>query len=248
MTHLVGNYPNPKGFQESLQAMFEYDENGVDYLEIQLPFKNPLVDGALIYQANLQAISYHIDYNNLLNSINKPQGCRTKLILMSYLTPVQVIGFEKLCIALAKKDFYGFIIPDLIFGSPEQKTLSLLCNKYNLVLIPVISPVTNNERLEVISSELKLGQVIYAMARFGKTGEETELLKIQNYIDRLKLQLKDFEIAVGFGIKEPEQVKYLNQQNLIAIIGTEIVKQINNASFNNNSTKNSITQYLQTLN
>ena len=86
------------------------------------------------------------------------------------------------------------------------------------------------------------------MARNGKTGQKTQLSDNQHYFDRLKVALKGFEIAIGFGIRDQAQVKYLNNQNLTAVIGSQIVKLINLATTNNNSVKVAITEYLKTLN
>ena len=72
MTHLVANYPSPEGFQQALQAMFEAN---VDYLEIQLPFSNPLADGELIYKANQQALVFNQTLGQILESINNSRFC-----------------------------------------------------------------------------------------------------------------------------------------------------------------------------
>ncbi len=244
MTHLVANYPNPEGFQQALQAMFEAN---VDYLEIQLPFSNPLADGNLIYKANQQALEYHQTLSQILESINKPKGCTTQLILMGYTTVLMQNGFSEVCTQLNLAGFSGLIFPDLVFGSPEQKTLSKCAKENSLDVIPVVSPLTTTKRLEKIIPELKLGQIVYAMARLGRTGDQTELTKIQDYLDRLKVSLVNFEIAVGFGIREKWQVDLLNKQSITAVIGSEIIRIIDTSSQNNISIYQSVKTFLSSL-
>lgn len=241
MTHLVANYPSPAGFEQAVLAMFKSE---VDFLEIQLPFSNPLADGPVIYQANQTALEYKQNLEQILQKvfqiqdqfkIKNPQKIQTKLLLMSYLTPILALGLENVVNLCRENNFVGFIIPDLIFGSGEQKTLSKLCQNSQMQLIPLISPLTKLERLEKIKNELELGQIVYAMARSGRTGNTTNLSEIQPYLDFLKQNLVDFKIAVGFGIKEKSQVDFLNQQNLIAVIGSEIIRQIQSIQYLENS-------------
>ena len=232
MTHLVANYPNPESFEQALLAMFEAR---VDFLEIQLPFSNPLADGPIIYEANQIALKYEQSLSQILENVSKirkelkiktDKKIKTKLLLMSYLTPILVLGMEKIVNLCLEFGFVGFIIPDLVFGSVEQKTLSKLCQNHKMQLIPVVSPLTKLERLEKIKLELENGQIIYAMARAGRTGSVTNLCEIQPYLDFLKQNLANFQIAIGFGIKEKSQVKFLNEQNLIAVIGSQIIREI----------------------
>ncbi len=232
MTHLVANYPSPVGFEQVLLAMLDAQ---VDFLEIQLPFSNPLADGPVIYGANQKSLQYQQNLAQILQKVQQiqkkyelksGQKVHTKLLLMSYLTPILALGLENVVNLCRENNFVGFIIPDLIFGSSEQKTLSKLCQNFQMQLIPVISPLTKLERLEKIKNELELEQIVYAMARSGRTGNATSLTEIQPYLDFLKQNLAEFRIAVGFGIKEKSQVQFLNQQNLIAVIGSQIIREI----------------------
>ena len=250
MTHLVANYPNPLGFSNAVSAMFE---SSVDFLEIQLPFSNPLADGPLIYEANQIGLTFGQNLAEILTQVStiyKQKNCKTKLFLMSYLTPILALGIENVVNLCGQNNFVGFIIPDLIFGSPEQKELSQLCqNNENqkMQLIPVISPLTTRIRLEKIKKELQLGQIIYAMARSGRTGNSTDLTQIQDYLDFLKENLAGFEIAIGFGIKEKSQVEFLNQQDFIAVIGSEIIRQIQTAEQNPSLIEEKIKSFLETF-
>jgi tryptophan synthase alpha chain len=247
MTHLVANYPDPEDFEKALEAMLDFE---VQYLEIQLPFSNPLADGPLIFEANKTALKYDQALEEILANISKIYNLKqrsTKLLLMSYFTPILNLGLENVVKICKENGFSGFIIPDLIFGSGEQKTMTGICEQNQMQLIPVISPLTKLERLEQIKNDLEPKQIVYAMARSGRTGKETSLEYIQSYLDFLKQNLTDFEIAVGFGIKEKAQVQFLNEQDFISVIGSQIIREIQQSQQNSNSTYTQLSIYLSEL-
>lgn len=226
MTHLVANFPDPNGYQEAIQTMLEFH---VDYLEIQLPFNHPVGDGPTIYQANQIALKNPINLEDLVknaSSLKAETKSSTNLILMTYITPVLAYGMISLGKLLKENDFFGVIIPDLPFGSPEH--LELHTANQKLEIIPVISPITKPERLNYIKQFLISNQLIYATARKGQTGSGSDLdnPEIRKYFSFLKEDLDGFKIAVGFGISDRNQVDSLNQQNFIPVIGSEIVRRL----------------------
>lgn len=249
MTHLVAHYPSPEQFREALSAMLE---NNVDYIEIQLPFTNPVADGPLIYQANQKALQYKKSTKETIEFAGQIRAgiqSTSRLLLMSYITPLIAFGLEHMCELMQANGFHGFIVPDLPFGSPEQIQLSSLCEQYHLQLIPVISPLTQLERLEVIKHYLQPDQLIYATARSGKTGNATDLLDpaIQEYFTFLKEHLPGFQIAIGFGIREKAQVEGLNEQGFIAVIGSEIIRRIEDAEGKGESVREKVVSFLLSL-
>jgi tryptophan synthase alpha chain len=246
MTHLVLNYPNPKLFQKALSLMFT---KNINYLEIQIPFSHPLADGPLIYEANQESLKYEFDLKNCLENIANQklfQKSQTKLILMSYLTPLLHFGFENLVNLLNQNSFFGIIIPDLVFGSKENQTLSNLCKKHNLQLIPVVSPLTSATRIQKIICDLQSKQIVYATARTGQTGQNSNLEtpKIQNYLDFLKKEFAHYQLAIGFGISQKSQVNFLNEQQIIAVIGSKIVQIL---SQENQEQKNTDLKFLDSF-
>jgi tryptophan synthase alpha chain len=240
MLHLVANYPNPQVFKESLQTILNFEP---EYLEIQYPFTNPLADGKTIYDANQVAVKYTQSLEQILQSINQivkniplSRGqsetlgvIKTKLILMTYFTPLSVLQPQKVVKMLVENNFVGMIVPDLTFGTPEQKNYSKLFLESNLELIPVIAPNTPVARMLEIKEQLKPNQVIYATARAGQTGQQTNLnQEILEYLETVKTTFEQQKIALGFGISTKEQVTQIQNLNVIPVIGSAIVKSITN--------------------
>jgi tryptophan synthase alpha chain len=251
MTHLVANYPNPLLFCDALKAMLK---SNVEFLEIQLPFTNPVADGQVIYEANQVAREYGQSLLEILAVCHQiKQGYpnnKTKLILVAYVTTIFCVDLNQLVVLLRDKGFSGLIIPDLPFGrSPEQLKLSQLCNQYHLQLIPVIARNTSESRLIEIGRWLEEGQLIYAMARTGQTGEVTDLSSsaMKSYLNGLKSCLGCYQTAIGFGIKNKHQVAELNSQGFIAVIGTEVVRKIKAASASQSSVYDAVYQFVEGL-
>jgi tryptophan synthase alpha chain len=246
MLHLVANYPSPDAFLEVLQVFLDQQ---IPYLEIQLPYYNPLGDGPQIFEANKKALEYESTLEQIVKSVESiynPDIHSTKLILMSYFTPIFGMGLDT-TINLISRSFQAVIIPDLNFGTPYHLDLSKLCAINNIDIIPVISHNLSPEKLALTKSYLNPGQLVYCIARFGKTGQTTDLNAIQVYLDFLQIELQDYQIAIGFGINSKTQIDFLNQQNLVAVIGTETIRQINFAKQNNLNLTNYITNYTNQL-
>jgi len=232
MPYLIINYPNPEIFQESLGAMFEASPN---YLEIQLPFSNPVADGPIIYAADQVALKFNEPIEKsleVIDSIKKQfPSCKTELILMSYISRAVNYGCREFAELLVKYNYYGLVCPDMPFGTPEQKLLSEIWKNQKPCLIPVISPLTKKTRLDKIKLDLKPNQMIYPMARVGKTGGNTDLNQpeILEYFNFLKTELPGYKIAIGFGIKSREQIEILDKYGFVAIVATELIRRINTA-------------------
>jgi tryptophan synthase alpha chain len=251
MTHLVANYPSPPLFHDAFKAMLD---SQVEFMEIQLPFTNPVADGPAIYEANQIARDYGQSLAEILDICHQmkqdhPKN-KTKLMLVAYATTVLFRDLDELTVLLKKSSFTGLIIPDLPFGrSPEQSKLSQLFRQCDLQLVPVIARNTSQNRLSEIKEWLQNDQVVYAMARTGQTGEVTNLSDpvMKDYLDCLNSIMGDYQTAIGFGIKDKQQVEELNSQGFIAVIGTEIVRRIKAANINSCSVYDAVYQFLEEL-
>ena len=246
MLHLVANYPSPKEFLEVLQVFLNLQ---IPHLEIQPPYYSPLGDGKLIFEANQKALEFQSDLVEIVKSIESiydPKIHSTNLILMSYFSPIFSFGMERV-VSLISESFRAMIIPDLNCDSPYFAEINKLCQLNSIDIIPVISQNLSQNKLDLILKYLNKGQLVYYISRFGKTGQTTDLQNIQPELFKIQNYFKDFQLAVGFGINNKSQVDFLNQNNLVAVIGTETIRQINFAKNNNLNLTNHITNYINQL-
>ncbi len=226
MAHLVANFPNPDGFAQALDTILSFN---VNYLEIQLPFSHPVADGPVIHQANQVALSFSTDLEAILSQAYQAKQrlqSSTQLILMSYLTPLVNYGLSTVANLLQKYGFLGLIVPDLAIFTSEHQQLVQLTQSHHLQWIPVISSLTTTKRIQQIKAFISPEQLVYATLRVGQTGKQT-LLEVEEVKQRLTFLKTEFPhnlICIGFGIKDKEQVKWLNQRGFVAVIGSPICK------------------------
>ncbi len=249
MTYVMINFPSPEEYLDILEIMFT---NNVDYIEIQLPFTNPVADGELIYAAHQQALKFQYTVTEEIKKIaqlKEKTKSKSKLILMSYTTPIFNFGLSNLLGILKENYFQGVIVPDLLAGSSEQIQLSQESQDKGLDWIPLISPLTSEIRLKKILKHLTSGQLIYAMARKGKTGKKTDFdsSETQNYFNFLKKNLSEYEILIGFGVKEKMQLEYLNKLGFLVVIASELIKRLSAAKESNLTVKEITQNFLQEL-
>jgi tryptophan synthase alpha chain len=230
MAHLVYQYPNPEVFKQALEFFLV---KNVEFLEIQLPFSHPLADGPVIANANQEALKFYPKIRDLIEfcgNFKSELKSQTKLILMTYSTPISGYGFETVTRILSKNNFQGMIIPDLPVDSEEFVQTQKLLQKDGLYILPVISPLTKDHRLQEIKKVVGQNLPIYAVIRKGITGSKSDLNspEVVDYLKNIKSIFSSNRIAVGFGIKEKTQVQELLKQDFLPIIGSEIQRLLNN--------------------
>ena len=223
--YLIINYPDPTSFLGCLEVILSANP---DYLEIQLPFSNPVVDGPIIQRADQIALQFPLDLAEILSQIGDLKvrlGSTTKLILMSYITPAFAFGITDLAQSLAQNGFYGAIIPDLPVDAPEFGEFQ---NAGEVCLIPVISPITTQDRLTHIQNFLKPNQMVYITARKGLTGSQTDLShpEFLDYAEFIKSNLTTNVLALGFGIRTNEQLTQARNLGFVPVVATELISRI----------------------
>ena len=223
MTHVVVGYPTLRNTVSLVKLMAK---EGVDIIELQIPFSDPLADGPTIIKAceeSLQNGTTVADAFALAHEVS--QLVSTPLLFMAYFNTVFTYGVEKFCKNAEKAGISGLIIPDVPLEEEEHEHLSKFCKKYNLSLIQVVSPVSTQERLQ---KNARVAQgFVYATSRQGITGVRNELPS--NMISYLKKIRKYFSvpIAVGFGISKKEHIKSISSYADIVIVGSAIIDVIN---------------------
>jgi tryptophan synthase alpha chain len=189
-----------------------------------------LADGPVIFEANQKALEHKQNIDQILDTVFKIKsdfpGSKTKIILMSYSTPIINYGLDEMIKKIKSCGLTAFIIPDLTIGSPEQIKFNQKCIEEGLQFIPLVSPISSDLRLKRIAGNLREDQIVYATARTGKTGQKSNLEdpEVQAYLNKLKDTFPKQKIALGFGIRERGQVSFLNSQGVIAVIGSQIVR------------------------
>lgn len=224
MTHIVAGYPSLKASEEIATIMAQ---NGVDFIEIQIPFSDPVADGPVIMAANessLKAGTRVEDCFKLMKKLTGSLESGPKFLFMSYFNILHSYGVEKFCKRAKEVGCYGLIVPDMPIEEEQNEKYLFSCKKHGLAPIQVISPLTPESRLKKIAEHSK--GFVYCVSRYGTTGASSELNpKLQSYVRKVKKHIK-LPLAVGFGISSKEHVEAVHKEAEIAVIGSKIINLI----------------------
>ena len=220
MTHIVLGYPS---FEDSLRIIESMVEAGVDLMEIQIPFSEPIADGPVILQANQKSISAGASVQKCFDLAK--EAAKTfpiPFLFMSYYNILYQYGIHEFAHAAAESGLQGAIVPDL---PPEEgKDYLSAMDRNRLAPIFIFSPNTPMERMTYIASHGR--GFIYCVARKGVTGAETDFSnQLSEYLGLCR-QATDLPLALGFGVKEKKDMDFLKGKADIAIIGTQTIRLI----------------------
>ncbi len=220
--YLTAGYPE---LGSTVNLVNELDESGVDFIELGIPFSDPMADGKVIQESSATALQNGMNMNVLTNQIVQIRS-KTDLpiVLMGYFNPVYQFGIERLLKFCQLNHIEALIIPDI---SPEyyKRFYQSLFEAYGVSLIFMITADTCPDRLREID---KLSNCfIYLVSSPSITGQRAELdvswLVQMKKITTLNLKTP---VVVGFGIQDKESFAKANDLFDGAIIGSAFIKHI----------------------
>jgi len=227
MTHIVAGYPSLEQNIAIVQAMAEA---GADFIEIQIPFSDPVADGPTIMDANHTALEqgttvqdcFHLMYE-LSHLVEIP------LLFMSYFNLVHNYGVERFCLDARKAGVSGLLVPDLPIEEDALENLTTAASENALFNIRFLSPGTSPERRKLILRDAK--GFVYCFSSFGTTGARNDFNQnLGEFLSSVK-QETELPLAVGFGISTPDHVAEVAQAGAdIAIVGSALIDQLRDKS------------------
>lgn len=214
MTHAVAGYPSLDDNWRMLECMAAA---GVSLVELQMPFSEPIADGPVFVRANQAALARGLHWDEYFDFMARAtQAFAFPVLYMGYYNSVFCMGHDNFCHRVRDAGGQGYIIADL---PPEQaRELDTQALEMGLDPIHLMTPTNTNQRLREIAANAS--GFVYCVARKGVTGRRTRLDRsIIDYLGRCQ-DATTLPIALGFGIKTPEDVRSLKDQADIAIVGT----------------------------
>ncbi len=220
MTHIVIGYPS---FEASMEIVKEMVEAGVDLMELQIPFSEPMADGPVILHANQEALHRGATVEKCLAFAREVSAkYPIPFLFMTYYNILFKHGVEKFADAMAARNLKGAIVPDLPPEEGEDYIKAM--EKNDLAPIYIYSPTSTDKRMKYIDSFSK--GFIYCVARKGVTGKETKFTdELSSYLERCRAAT-DLPLAVGFGVKDREDIDFLRGKADIAVIGSETIRLV----------------------
>ena len=220
--YFTAGYPS---FNDTVPVIKDLEKNGVDMVEIGLPFSDPLADGPTIQESSTAALKNGMTSDNLFEQLkNIRKSVSIPLIIMGYFNPVLQYGVERFCRKCEEVGIDGLILPDLPLDV-YQSDYEAVFKKYGLLNIFLITPQTTEERIRQID-EASEG-FIYMVSSASVTGSKSGFGKEQeDYFQRIaKMNLSNPQI-VGFGIKDSESFQQATKTAKGAIIGSAFIKNL----------------------
>ena len=201
-------------------------DNGVDFIEIGLPFSDPLADGPIIQASSTQVLLNGMTTKLLFEQLqNIRQTVSIPLFIMGYFNPIFQYGVEAFLQKCAQIGIDGLIIPDLPVAV-YQNEYQHLFEKYGITNIFLITPQTSIERIAYIDSVSK--GFVYMVSSAAVTGNSSQFGTSQtDYFERIhQLNLKNPQI-VGFGISNKITFDQATKFAKGAIVGSAFIKNLN---------------------
>jgi tryptophan synthase alpha chain len=220
MTHQIIGYPDMETNKEALKS---FERNGVDIVELQIPFSEPVADGPLFVKANQDALEKGIKVEDCLIFVEAAvKSHKMPILIMTYYNIVFAYGEEDFIRRCKDIGVKGLIVPDIPID--EDSSFFALCKEYGVDAVTIATPYSTDERLGQIS---KAGDgFIYYVPRKGVTGTKTTFDDdISSRVKHVKSVTKS-HVAVGFGIQSKADIDNLKGVADIAIMGSKLLMTI----------------------
>lgn len=217
--YFCAGHPSLDNTVSTIQAL---ERNGVDMIEIGIPFSDPMADGVVIQDAATKALRNGMSVKLLFNQLkNIRETVQIPLLFMGYLNPIMQFGFEDFCRNCVECGIDGMVIPDLPFRD-YQLYYKDIARKYDLKVIMLITPETSDERIREIDDNTD--GFIYMVSSAATTGAQKDFdTQKQDYFRKIdNMNLKNPRM-VGFGISNKKTFDAACKYSSGAIIGSRFV-------------------------
>jgi tryptophan synthase alpha chain len=218
---LTDGFPEPDATVPLLHAL---DRGEVDFIELGMPFSDPLAEGRPIQKASARALENGVTMRDTFHRAETFRSeSETPLLLMGYVNPVLKYGIEAFCRDAAAAGVDGLILPDL--PPEESDPLTTAAADYNLDLVFLIAPNSSDDRIRTV--DRRATGFVYAVSVTGLTGSDIdETPSVDEYLRRARRLVEQNPLLVGFGIKSHEDAIQLSQHTDGFIVGSALINLV----------------------
>lgn len=219
--YITAGDPHP---DQTVGLMHHLVAQGADLLELGVPFSDPMADGPVIQRATERALAHHVSMHDVLAMVRafRQTDTSTPVILMGYLNPIEVLGYEAFARAAAEAGVDGVLTVDM----PPEETAG-----YNEALqaagldrIFLVSPTTPARRVKAIAQ--KGSGFVYYVSLKGVTGAKTlDVADVAHHLAALRTQI-ELPLGVGFGIRDAVSAGQVARIADAVVVGSALVHLI----------------------
>lgn len=220
IAYIMAGDPN---LSETEKIVLEMEKAGADFIELGVPFSDPVADGPTIQKAAERALQQGVTLPLILERVATiRKKTKIPILLMTYLNPILAMGLELFFKEARKVGIDGVIIPDLPLE--EAKGCLHWSRRHHVDLIFLIAPTTPFERVEKIAS-VATG-FIYYVALTGITGATIkQITAVTERISKIKSLVK-IPVVAGFGIRTGAEAKEICRAADGVVVGSLFVETI----------------------
>jgi len=221
VTFLTAGDPD---FATSCELIAGLSEAGADVIEIGMPFTDPMADGPAIQAASLRALAGGTRMSRTLELVRRVRAvdAAVPIVLMGYYNPIYAYGNGRFLIDAKEAGADGLIVVDL--PPEEDPELCLPARAAGLDFVRLATPTTDDKRLPAVLENIS--GFIYYVSVTGITGQKAAVAdRVAPEVARIKRHTR-LPVAVGFGIREPEQAAGIARIADAAVVGSALVELI----------------------
>ncbi|HIP81191.1 MAG TPA: tryptophan synthase subunit alpha [Leucothrix mucor] len=229
----------------TVPLMHKMVEAGADIIELGVPFSDPMADGPTIQLACERALKHHTSLHDVITMTAefRQTNKETPIVLMGYLNPVEAMGYKEFAIAASKAGVDGLLTVDLPPEEGEELVDILKTN--NIDPIFLLSPTTTSERIKKVVA-VGSGYLYYVSLK-GVTGSSTlNIDEVKTRVTEIKAA-SNMPVGVGFGIKDAQSASDVSAVSDGVIVGSAIVKIIENNADDADTILNEISALLVSM-
>ncbi|WP_299121895.1 tryptophan synthase subunit alpha [uncultured Tenacibaculum sp.] len=210
---------------DTTKIIDELSSSGVDFIEVGLPYSDPLADGPTIQHSSSVALNNGINLDVIFEQLMAIKDTnKTPLVLMGYLNQIIKYGEHEFCQKVKECGIDTVIIPDLPMIEYENHYNELF-DSYGITNVFLITPHTSEERIRKIDS--LTNAFIYVVASASITGAKGEISQQQiDYFNRINAMNLQSKLIVGFGISDHKTFTTACDYMNGAIIGSAFIKEL----------------------
>lgn len=240
---LTAGYPD---LESTVDLILGLEENGTDFIELGMPFSDPLADGPTIQYSSNIAIEKGITMEKIFGMVRQVrQKSEIPIVLMGYINPVLRYGIDDFCEEASKAGVDGLIIPDIPIE--ESGIISEKIRSQGLSLIYLVAPNSSDQRMQKIDDASD--GFVYCVSVTGVTGarEGDEVAQsVARFINRVKQNVVKNPKMVGFGIKTHEDAQRIAADMDGFIVGSALIDTIRE-HYPENDWKEKVFDFVRTL-
>ena len=217
--YVTAGDPEPGATVAIMHAMVEA---GADFIELGMPFSDPIADGPTIQKAHERALKHRVSVHDVLDMVRefRRRDSDTPVVLMGYLNPIEIMGVDVFASGAADAGVDGVLVVDV---PPEESgELVAAVKSRNMDVVLLVTPTTADERVRKIAAASS-GYLYYVSVK-GVTGSGSlDVDAVRSRVEAVR-GLADLPVGVGFGITTPEAARDVGRFADGVIVGSAVIR------------------------